>query len=109
MGFVSKHSCFGAAAATPLLPADFFGAGSFGFDEAFLPGLDFVQEQAASNKSIEALLAGGLGFDLQTCRAMKEHDAGGGFVDVLAAMAAGADEGFFEVGLAHPESGHALR
>jgi len=109
VGFVGQHSCFGAAASTPLLPPDFFNAGAFGFDESFLPGLDFVQEQTASDKSIEALLPCGLGFDLQPSRAMKEHDAGGGFVDVLAAMAARANESFFEVRLAHAEGAHALR
>ena len=108
-GFIGQHSFFGAAAATALLPADFLDAGAFGFDEAFLASLDFVQEKAARDESVKALLTGGLRFDLQTSRSMKEHDAGSGFVDVLAAMAARANEGFFKVGLAHPEGAHALR
>ena len=39
---------------------------------------------------------------------MEQHDAGGGLVDVLAAVAAGADECFVDVRLAHAERGHAL-
>jgi predicted Zn-dependent protease with MMP-like domain len=40
---------------------------------------------------------------------MEQHHAGGNFVHVLPAVAAGADKGFFDLGFAHAERGHALR
>src|ERR1035438_5069999 len=39
---------------------------------------------------------------------MQQHHAGGGLVDVLSAVPAGADKGFLDVGLAHAQRGHAL-
>jgi len=40
---------------------------------------------------------------------MQQHHAGGGLIDVLSAVAARTDKGFLDVGLAHAQSGHALR
>ena len=79
-----------------------------GGDVAGAELLDLVEQEAAGEEAVEALLAGGLALDLQAGGAMEEHDAGGGLVDVLAAVAAGADEGFFDVRLADAERGHAL-
>jgi len=53
-------------------------------------------------------LAGFLAFDLQAAWAMEQHYAGGYLVNVLTAMTAGADEGFFDVGFAHAQGSHAL-
>ena len=109
MRFACEHFIFGAARAFAFLAADAFDFGAFGGNEAVLPFLNFVEEQTAGEETVESLLAGFLAFDLEAGGAMKEHDAGGGFVDVLAAVAAGADEGFLDVGLADAERGHALR
>ena len=38
---------------------------------------------------------------------MQQHHAGGRLVDVLAAMAAGADKGFLQIGFAHAQGRHA--
>jgi hypothetical protein len=107
--FIREHPFFGATAAPTLLAADFFDTRALGFNKSFLPRLDFVQQKASGDKSIEALLAGALGFDLQTGRTMKEHHASRRFIDVLTAMAARTDEGLFKVALAQTEHGHALR
>jgi hypothetical protein len=107
-GFSSEHTFFGGATAGTLLAADFLDAGAFGGSALFSDGFNFVQEELASEKSVEALLAGFLTFDLNTAGSMKEHDAGGDFVDVLAAVTAGADEGFFDVRFADVEGGHPL-
>ena len=53
-------------------------------------------------------LAGGLAFDLEAGRTMEQHHAGGHLVNVLSAMSAGTDEGFFDVGFADSQSSHAL-
>lgn len=108
VGFIGEHSLLGAAAATAFLAADLLGAGAFGGDVARAEGFDLVEQQAASEKAVEALLAGGLAFDLQTGRSVQEHYAGGGLVDILAAVAARPDEGLFDVGFTNTQSGHAL-
>src|SRR5207249_1479306 len=95
--FVGQHPFFGAATAAALLAADFFDARALGGDVTFLLLLNFVQQQAASQKAVESLMACRLAFDLEACRAVKQHDAGGAFIDVLAAVTAGSNEGFFNV------------
>jgi predicted DNA-binding protein (MmcQ/YjbR family) len=40
---------------------------------------------------------------------MEEHDAGGGFVDVLTAVTARTHKRLFQISLAHIQSGHAAR
>ena len=82
--------------------------GALGGDVAGAQGFDLVEQEAAGQEAVEPLLAGGLALDLQAGRAVEQHDAGGGLVDVLAAVAAGADKGFFDVGFAHAQCGHAL-
>jgi hypothetical protein len=108
VGFVGEHSLFGAAAAAAFLAADFFDAGAFGGDEAFLPGFDLVQQQPTGEEAVKALLAGGLAFDLEAGWTMEQHHAGGGLVDVLTAVPARADEGFFDVSFANAQGSHAL-
>ena len=108
VGFVGEHALFGAAAAAAFLAADLLPGGAFGGDVAGAELLDLVEQEPAGEEAVEALLTGGLALDLEASGAMEQHDAGGGLVDVLAAVAAGADEGFFDVRFAHAERGHAL-
>ncbi len=108
MGFIGEHSGFGAAAAAAFLASDFLGLGALGGDEAPLLHFNFIEQQSAGQEAVETLLAGGLAFDLQAGRAMEQHDAGGGLVNVLAAVSARADKGFFDVGIADAQCGHAL-
>ncbi len=106
---ISEHPLFGAAAATTFLAADLLDAGALGIDVAFLERLDLVQQKPAGEKAVESLMTRGLAFDLKTRRTMEQHHAGGGLVDVLAAVTAGADKRLVDVGFAHAERGHALR
>jgi len=108
VSFVGEHTCFCAAAAPAFLAADLFDAGALRSDIAFLLLFDLVEQETSGQKTVEALLACGLAFDLEACRAMNEHDASGGFVDVLTAVAAGTDESFFDIRLAYAKGGHAL-
>ena len=59
--------------------------------------LRFFQQKAAGEKTVEPLLSGGLAFYLQAGRLVHQHDAGGGLVDILAAVAARTDERFLDV------------
>ena len=108
MGFVRQHAFFSPATATAFLSADLFDAGTLGSQIAFFEGFDFIEQQAATEKAVESLLPGGLALDLQTGRAMEQHHTGGAFVDILATVAAGPDEGLLDVRFAHAESHHAL-
>ena len=105
---VVEHALFGAAAATTFLPADFLDAGALGIHVAFLEGFDLVEQEPAGEKAVESLLARGLAFDLKTRWPVEQHHAGGGLVDVLAAVSAGTDKRLVDVGFAHAERGHAL-
>ena len=108
MGFVGEHALFGAAAAPAFLAADFLGAVAGGIHIALLERLDLVEQEPAGEEPVEALLARGLAFDLEPRGTVDQLHAGGALVDVLAAVAAGADEGLLDVGLAHAERAHAL-
>jgi len=108
VGFIGEHPLLGAAAATAFLAANLLDAVALGGDVTFLKGFDLVEQQAASQETVESLLACGLAFDLQAGRTVEQHDARGGLVHVLAAVPAGPDKGLFDVGLAHAECGHAL-
>jgi len=108
VGFIGEHALLGAAAATAFLAADLLDAGAFGGDMACAEGFNLVEQQAPGQETVEALLAGGLAFDLGAGWPVKEHDTGGGLVDILAAVAAGPDEGLFDVGFAHRHCGHTL-
>ncbi|SPE55363.1 hypothetical protein SBV1_2170007 [Verrucomicrobia bacterium] len=108
MGFVGEHPLLGAAAATSLLAADFLGRGSLRDDETLLAGLELIEQQAAGEKAVEALLSSGLALNLQAGRAMEQHDTGSGFIHILAAVAAGAHKGLLEIRLAQTQQGHAF-
>jgi len=70
--------------------------------------LNFIEQQFAGDETVHTLLPRVLTFHLNARGPVHEHDAGGNFVHVLPAVTAGADEGFFNVGFAHAECGHAL-
>lgn len=105
---VVEHALFGATTAFAFLPADFLDAGTLGIHVTFFEGFDLVEQKAAREVAIESLGAGGLAFDLEPCRTVEQHYAGGGLVDVLPAVSTGTDEHFFNVGFAHAECRHAL-
>lgn len=106
---VVEHALFGATTAFAFLPADFLDAGTLGIHIALLEGFDFIEQKPAREVAIEALGPRGLAFDLETRRAVEQHHARGGLVDVLPAVSAGTDKRLFDVGFAHAERGHALR
>ena len=107
--FIVEHALFGAPGAFAFLPANFFNAGALGIHVALLERFDLVEQKPAGEKAVESLLTRGLAFDLKTRGPVEQHDASGSLVDVLAAVAAGTDKCFFNVGFAHAERGHALR
>ena len=109
MRFVGEHPFLGAAGAFVFLAANLFDFGAARSDKSFLAFLKFVGQQPAGDETIESLLACGLAFHLQSGRAMQQHDAGGGLVDILAAVPAGADKRFFNVGFMQSHFGHAPR
>jgi len=101
MGFIGEHADLGAAGTSPFLATDFFYPGPFGGHITLLSRLNLVEHQPAGDEPVQPLLPGGLTFDLQTGRTMQQHHAGGRLVDILTAMAAGADKGFLQIGFAH--------
>jgi hypothetical protein len=107
-GLVSEHAFLRTLTAATFLSSEFFDAGAFGGGALFAHRFDLVEEEFASEETVEALLAGFLTFDLEATGAVEEHYAGRGFVDVLTAMATGADERFFDVGFADAQRSHAL-
>ena len=109
VGFVGEHPRLGAARTFPFLAADFLDAGALGGHIAAFQRFNLVEQEAAGDEAVESLLAGGLTFDLQAGRTVQQHHTGGGLVDVLSTMAAGADKGFFNVSFAHAQRDHALR
>jgi hypothetical protein len=106
--FVGEHSVFRRAGTFSFLAAGFFDARSLGIGSFAADGFDFIQQQFPGDEAVHALLAGFLAFHLNAAGAMQQHDTGGNFVDVLPAMAAGANEGFLNIALAQAEGGHAL-
>jgi hypothetical protein len=106
--FVREHSCFSAAAPPPLLAANSFNALSFARQLSFLKLFNLIKQQSASQETIERLLPRRLALNLHASWPVKQHHASGGFVDVLAAVSAGANEGFFDVGFAYTERAHSL-
>ena len=109
MRLVGEHALFGGAAAPALLAANFFEACALGVSAAFPARFNLVEQQLAGEKTIQALLARALAFDLQSGREMDQHHASRGLVDVLATVTTRADKSFFDVGFAHAECGHPLR
>ena len=108
-GFVVEHFVPGAPGAAAFLSSDFFNFSALRGDEAVFLFLDFVEQQPAGEEAVEGLLTGGLAFDLHAGGPVQQHHARGDLVHVLAAVAAGAHEGFLNVRLAHVQGGHALR
>ncbi len=106
MRLLSQHLFFRAPAALAFLSADFLDPFAFGRNETLLLSLDFVQKEPAREKPVKRLLPCRLAFDLQARRAMEQHHAGCGFVDVLTAVAARANEGLLDVRLVDAERDH---
>ena len=107
VGFVGEHPGFRAAGAFAFLAANLYNLGASRCDKAVLERLDLVEQQSAGDEAVEALLPRGLTFHLHAGWPVQQHHAGGGLVDVLPAMATGADERLFNVGFAHAQRGHA--
>jgi hypothetical protein len=106
-GFVDEDTFFGSTAARAFLASGFFDAIAFGVGEPAFLGIDLVEEDLACEEPVEALLAGDLAFYFETGGPMGEHDAGRGLVDVLTAVATGADETFVEIIFMDPKHRHA--
>ena len=108
VGFVGEDAVFGSTAAAAFLTAKFLDAGALGGGLRLFLRFEFIEEELAGEEAVHALLAGVLALHLQTGGAVDQHDAGGDFVDVLAAMTARADKGFLDVRLRDAQGGHAL-
>ncbi len=109
MRLVGEHPVASAPAALAFLPPDLLDPRAFLHKESFLPDFNFVQQKTPSQETIQPLLTSRLAFDLKPGWTMKEHDARGCLVDVLAAMTSGTNEGLFDIRIPDPEAGHALR
>jgi len=109
MGFVREHTLLCAATAPAFLSAKFFEASALSISTAFLARFNFIEQEFAREKSVQALLARVLTLYLQSSRPMHQHHTCGGLVDVLTAMTTRAHERFFNVRLAHTKRRHALR
>jgi hypothetical protein len=107
--FVGEHFIFRTTGAFAFLAADFFDLGALRGHKTIFRRFNFIQQQSAREETVESLLARFLTFHLHTSRTMAQHHAGGNLVDVLPAVAAGADKRFLDVRLAHVERGHAQR
>ncbi len=105
--FVFGLFVFGAAFPALLLFSDFFAAEGLGALCAELLFFEQGAEAAARMESVERLRAGVLDFDVEAGGGVAQLDAGGGFVDLLAAGAAAANEGLFEVVFAESAGFHA--
>jgi len=91
------------------LTAKLFGLLTFCGGPGRALSFNFIEQQFAGERAVLPLFTGRLTFDLRSSGTMHQHDAGRSFIYVLAAMPAGADEGFFNVFFPHSETGHALR
>lgn len=109
MTLFGKYSCFGALAPLAVLTSDFLDTAALFSRLPLSLRFNFVEQQCSREHAILTLMPTGLAFHLNAGRAMQQHDAGGSFVDVLPAMAAGSDERFLDVRLANAESGHSRR
>ncbi len=76
MQLVGEHPQLGSLAALAFLPADFLDSRLFGGDPAGAQLFNFVEQELAGEKAIEALLARRLAFYLNTGGTMDQHDAG---------------------------------
>jgi len=95
--FFSEYLFFGAAGATALLPAqlgDALGRGALLTEDG---AFQLIGEQAARMKPVQRLRAFALALDERSSGTMDEDNTGGDLVDVLPALAAGADEALLDV------------
>ncbi len=96
-----------ALGAFAFLAADFFaGLLAGGFFAKDLFG-QFFAEVAAGEEAVHGLAAFAAAADFEARRDVAQDDGGGGFVDLLATVAAAADEAFVEVGFADAQLLHA--
>src|SRR4051812_14212057 len=109
MRFVRQDAFFGATAARALLPSELFNPGPFGQRRGLPFGLDFIEQKLAGDHSVQALMACRLALDLKAGGSMKEHDARGGLVHILAPMATGPDEVLLDVAVLNTKREHAPR
>ena len=109
MRFARQHPLLGPARAFAFLAPDALDFIAARGDIASLFFLNLVEQQAPGQEAVESLLPRGLAFHLQAGGTMQQHHARGSLVDVLAAVAAGADKRFLNVRFAHAEGGHASR
>lgn len=107
VGFGGEDPFLGGAAAGAFLASGLFHTGAVLFGASSSVALDLVEEQAQRQFAVSGLVPGRLAFDPGPGGTMEQHDAGGRFVDILPAMAAGADEGFLDVFRAHVQRLHA--
>ena len=107
MCLVGEHAILCPFASLSFLPANFFDASFFGCDMAVSHFFNFIEEKMTREVTVEALLPASLAFYLKAGGAMQQHDAGGCFVDVLAAVSTGPDEVFIEIAFRNAQRGHA--
>jgi len=107
MRFIREHALLGPTAAPPFLAANPLRFVTAGIHVTFLEGFDFIEQEAARQETVHALLPGGLAFDAEARGFMKEHHASRAFVHILPTVTAGANKGFLDVRLIHPQLGHA--
>jgi|GEM_PF-6327521 len=108
MSLVGKHPFSGSTRPPPFLAANFLNPSLLGRNKAFLHSLDLVEQHPPRQEPVHPLLSRALAFDAYPCGPVHQHDASGGLVDVLAAVAAGANKCLLKIGLAHAKRGHAL-
>lgn len=108
MPFIIQHFVFGTAGTAAFLAADFFGELLCGglLSQDLL--LNLFYEEAPREKTVHRLRAVFLTLNGNSCGAMHQLNAGGGFVDVLTAFAAGAHETLIEIVLKDPQGLHAI-
>lgn len=106
-GFVGQDAFLGCSAARPVRAPDLFDVRALGSDSSFVTRFEFVEQELPGEEAVAALVARGLALDLQPRRAVNQHDASGGLVDILAAMSARSDERLQDVFLAESDGSHA--
>jgi hypothetical protein len=97
MVLVLQHSLFRAARPAPLLPADLFTPLLLGCLDSMQAGRDLFNKQTTGQEAVDGLGTVFLAFHHNPRRPVKELNAAGGFVHVLAAGPAGADKGFLDI------------
>jgi hypothetical protein len=105
---IREHALGRAAGPLPFLAARLLDASPFRFDASLLNSLDLVQQQPPCEQPIHCLVARRLAFHAQPGWPVQEHDAGGTLVHLLSSSAAGADERFLNIALAHAQRTQSL-